>query len=358
MKAVIMAGGSGTRLWPLSRQHSPKQSQAVIDRESMVQQTFSRLRGGWPAKDIFVSTNIKQYPTLRRQLPQLQPSQFILEPQRRDTAAAIGLALVTLWKRRPHDIMFTVSSDHFFRERAEYLRVLKTIERTAQRHPDRTILLGIKPTYPHTGLGYIKMKAPVDRVGRDEVFSVERFIEKPNETKAKKFVAEWQYLWNIGVFCSRVDVMLEKYKRWLPDSYTILMRIAQDIGTARERATIKRWFPRLEKISIDYGIMEHDKSMLVVPADLTWADIGSWREVYDMLSTRQGQNIVHGRHVTHDSSGNLVFSYSGKLIATAGVHDMIIVETPDAILVCPRHRAQDVKHLVAEIERQQLKKYL
>lgn len=358
MKAVILAGGTGTRLWPISRKKHPKQSQSLMEKSTMAQKTFRRLRRGWPASRIFVSTNEQQAASLRRQLPQLPASHFIVEPTRRDTSAAIGLAAVTLWRRNPKDFMFTASSDHYFRELDEYIRILKTAQRVAQKYPHRTVLIGVKPTYPHTGLGYIKMQRPIDRFGRDEVYAVDKFVEKPNEANARRFVSSWQYLWNINMFMFRVDAMLDKFRQYLPASHRLLMRMAKDMGTPRERSTIKRLFPKMEKVAIDYGIMEHDRQMIVVPADVTWADIGSWREVYDMLSTKPGENVTRGKHVGHASTGNLIYTYGKKIVATSGVNDLAIIDTPDALLICPRSRAQDVKHLVAELERQKLDRHL
>lgn len=358
MNAVIMAGGTGTRLWPISRQKQPKQSQPLMEKQTMAQKTFRRLRRGWSAQRIFVSTNIQQLAHLRRQLPQVPSAHFIVEPVRRDTAAAIGLAAATLWKKHPREFMFTASSDHYFRETDEYIRILKTAQRVAYQYPHRTVLIGVKPTWPHTGLGYIKMKQPIGRISRDEIFSVDRFVEKPNEKTARRFVSSWQYLWNINMFMFRVDALLEKYRRFMPKSHRLLMRIAKDIGTPRERSTIKRLFPKMERVAIDYGIMEHDRHMIVVPADVTWADIGSWREVYEMLATKPGENVIRGQHVGTGSAGNLIYTYGKKIVATAGVHDLAIIDTPDALLICPRHRAQDVKKIVAELEARKLSRHL
>lgn len=255
--------------------------------------------------------------------------------------------------------MFTASSDHYFKEGAEFVRTVKAIGKALELFPQQTILMGVKPAFAHTGLGYIKMRNQAGQVGNYEVFRVERFIEKPNLAKAEKLIREWQYLWNIGLFAFRVDAMLEKYKRWLPQSYALLMRIAKDLGTRRETATIKRLFPKMEKISIDFGIMEHDRNMLVVPADLTWADIGSWREVHDVLSTR-GENVVlNGLHINHDSRGNLIYSTDPKkIIATAHLRNTVIIDTPDALLVIPKERAQLVKELVGELESRALHRHL
>ncbi len=358
MKIVIMAGGSGTRLWPVSRQHSPKQGQPFGDSQSMLQKTFQRLRRGWSTKDIYISTSLEQYPALHQQLPSLPRSKYILETARRETAAAIGLVAVTLHHLQPKGIMATANSDAYIKQTDDYVAALKTAEQVVNKYPQQTALLGIKPRFADTGLGYIKMKRQVDTVRGRDVFLVDRFVEKPDQRTADRYVQSWQYLWNPAMFVFRVDAMLEKFRRHLNPSYKILMKIQASLGTRHERSTIKRLFPKMQKISIDYGIMEKDRSMLVIPADFTWSDIGSWGAVYDMLSNHPGENLLHGRHITHDASGNLIFSYSGKLIATAGVHDMIIIETKDAILVCPRHRAQDVKHLVTQLEQQGLTQYL
>lgn len=358
MKAVIMAGGTGTRLWPVSRQNTPKQVHPFGDRQTLLQKTYRRLRRGWPDRDIVVSTNNGQLTAVRQQLGRLPRSRFIVEPVRRDTAAAIGLIASYLWKKNPKEAMFTASSDHYFREEKEYIRAIKAAGKLVFRYPQRTLLFGIKPRYAHTGLGYIMMKRQVDTVDGHDVFSVNRFIEKPNLPTAGRFMTRWEYLWNIGSFMFRVDAMLDKFRRWLPRSHRLLMTMAESFGTSRETATVKRLFPKMDQIAIDYGIMEKDKQMLVLPLDLTWADIGSWREVFDMLADHPQANVVRGRHVTHDAHGNLLLSYSGKLIAAAGLKQMIVVETPDAILICPKDRAQDVKQLVSQLAQRNLHRYL
>lgn len=358
MKAVIMAGGSGTRLWPVSRKFTPKQGQPFGGDETLLQKTYGRLRRGWTNRDIIVSTSVEQYPMLRKQLPGLRRSNFILETERRDTAPAIGLVATYLHQRNPQEIMFTANSDAYLKEVEQYVRVIRAAATAVQRYPSQTVLIGIKPRFADTGFGYIKMKRQVDTIGKHELFLVDRFVEKPGARTAQRYISSWQYLWNPAMFVFRVDALLEKFRRWLNPTYKLLRQIEAAIGTSRERATVKRLYPKMQKISIDYGIMEKDPSMLVIPADLTWSDIGNWGAVYEMLAQHDQANVVRGLHVTHDSHGNIVYSHSGKLIATAGVKNMIIVETDDAILVCPRDRAHDVKKLVTELEKQQLHRYL
>lgn len=358
MKAVIMAGGSGTRLWPVSRQGSPKQAQPFGDTETLLQKTYRRLRRGWSARDIMVSTSVEQFSTLNKQLPQLKKHQYILETARRDTASAIGLVAATLHKRNPQEVMFTANSDAYLKETDAYVAGIRRAGSLVERYPSQTVLIGIKPRFADTGLGYIKMKQQIDTIDGHDVFLVDRFVEKPDQKTAERYVASWQYLWNPAMFVFRVDAMLEKYRRWLPTSYRLLMQMQAAMGTPRERSVIKRLFPKMEKISIDYGIMEKDRQMIVLPTDVTWSDIGNWRTVYDMLSEHPDHNVQRGKHITVDSRGNMLFSYTGKLIATAGLEQMIVIETEDAILVCPKNRAQDVKLIVAELERQKMTKHL
>lgn len=358
MKAVIMAGGSGTRLWPVSRRHSPKQAQPFGDNETLLQKTYQRLRRGWKPSDIFVSTSVDQFSVLKKQLPGLSKHQYILETARRDTASAIGLVAAVLHKKNPQEVMFTANSDAYLKETPAFIKAIKNAGALVDRYPSQTVLLGIKPRFADTGLGYIKMKRQIDTIDGQDVFLVDRFVEKPDRKTAERYVASWQYLWNPAMFVFRVDAMLEKYRRWLPRSYRLLMQMQQAMGTSKEVGAIKRLFPKMEKISIDYGIMEKDRQMLVLPADFTWSDIGSWSAVHDMLAEQPHHNVARGRHINVDSRGNLLFSYSGKLIATAGLNNMIVIETEDAILVCPKDRAQDVKNIVAELERQQLNRHI
>jgi mannose-1-phosphate guanylyltransferase len=183
-------------------------------------------------------------------------------------------------------------------------------------------------------------------------------VEKPDLATALTYVKRWDYLWNSGIFCWRVDHLLGLFKKFLPDQYRILMRIQPVLGTKDEKKTVTREFKKIKPISIDYGIMEKAKKRIVIPADIDWADVGHWRTVKDILSKMPNDNVVRGRHISHNSEGNLVYSYSGKLIATAGLTNMIVIDTEDCLLVCPKDRAQDVKKIVEELEKKKMKKYL
>ena len=363
MKAVILAGGSGTRLWPVSRKNTPKQVQPFIDNDTLLQKTYKRIKKNFLDEDIFISANIKQYPLIKNQLFHFPEENFILEPEKKETAAAIGLSAVKLYKKDPQSIMVTVNSDAYIKNEEEYLRILSLAEKVVKEHPEQTVLIGINPTYPETGYGYIKMAAPAFRYpkeggGYDEVFEVEKFVEKPNLETAQKYVSSWQYLWNPAVFVWNVETLLKLYSDFLPEIYEILMRIYHSLDREGEINVIKEQFAKIKPISIDYGIMEKIKKMLVIPADFGWADIGSWRAVKDVLSAEK-QNIIKGKFLGFESDNNLIYEYSkNKLVAAIGLKNFVVIDTEDALLICPEDKAQDVKNIVAKLKEEGKEEYL
>jgi len=354
MKAVILAGGGGTRLWPVSRKTTPKQVEPIIGEKSLLRATYDRIRAGFAVNDIFVATAEAQADIVRQQLPELPEANLVIEPSRRDTAAAIGFALLRVAHREPEATFVTVNSDAYVRDVDEYHRVVRAAERAVHEEPDRTVLIGITPKYPETGYGYIKTGANAARVaegGKEyDVLAVERFVEKPDLATAEKYLADGSYLWNPTLIVGRVDKFLALYKKHLPTHALYFERMAASFGTDDEDESVRSHFARIPSISVDYGILEKEERMLVLPADFGWGDVGHWRSVAEILSTDPTQNVVKGRHVGHDSEGNLIYSFSDKLIATVGVKNMIIIETGDAVLVCPKDRAQEVRQIVGAIE--------
>ncbi len=358
MKLVIFAGGSGTRLWPVSRKHIPKQAQPFGDRETLLQKTYARLRRGFRTQDIWLATGADQARLLRRQLPAMPKDQIIIEPARRDTSAAIGLAATILHAKFPREIMATVWADSYIKDPDHYIQSVKRAGRVIRQYPDRTVLIGLKPRYADTGLGYLQLKRKITSVGGMPVYRLDRFVEKPDQKTADRFVRSWKYLWNPGMFMFRLDAMLHKYERWMPDSAEKLRQIATALNTPREMATLRRIYPTMEKKAIEFAIMEKDSQLLAIPGTFIWSDVGTWAAVHEMLARHPRHNVTKGRHVSIDSAGNLLFSFSDKVIATAGLHDMVVIETDDAILVCPRNRTQDVRAIVQEMEKQHLHAHL
>jgi len=361
--AVVLAGGHGTRLWPLSRKHIPKQLQPILGRETLLKATWKRLRKGMPASRILIVTNAQQAKLVRKDLPELPARNLLVEPMRRDTAAAIGFGVQVIRSRAKRATIVTINSDAYVKDVKEYLRILKLASEVAQRSPKQLTLIGVRPGYAETGYGYIKMGSQVLKIPRkdgthDEVFEVEGFREKPDLRTAMEYVMKWEYLWNPTLIVADADVFMHAFKTHLPEMHAKLEKIRLSWKTKKKDSVLREAFEAIDPISIDYGILEHVEKMRVVPADFGWADVGHWRAVHDVLAANEKSNVTRTRHVNVDSMGNLLYSFTGKMIATAGVKDMILIETEDVILCCPKDRAQDVKQIVQEMEKKKLNKYL
>jgi len=361
MYAILLAGGSGTRLWPVSRKSVPKQLQPILGQDTLLRSTWKRLRKGLPASRILVVTGATQAELIRKDLPDLPEGNLLVEPMKRDTAAAIGFGTAVALARDPNATIATINSDANVKDEKEFWRVLKLAEKAA-RKAKRIALVGVRPTYPETGYGYIKMGSQAMRFrrgkGHDEIFEVEGFREKPDLATAESYVAQWEYLWNPTLIVAEAKTLLRAFKTHLPKTWKELEKIRVAWNSPRRRKTLERAFARIVPISIDYGVLEKEKKMLVVPADFGWADVGHWRAVHDVLAMKPVSNVTRGKTLTVDAEGNLLYSFTGKLIAAAGLKDMILIETEDVVLCCPKSRAQDVKKLVEAIERKKMKKYL
>jgi mannose-1-phosphate guanylyltransferase len=351
-----MAGGSGTRLWPISRKNKPKQFQPIIGKKTMLQETIARLNF-LDKKDIFISTNEEYLHTVKKQAKGLVPPQNIfVEPALRDTAPGIGLAAVYLaaasGKKKTDEVMAVIYADHLIRDKGEFRKKLKVAEKLA-REEDTLNIIEVKAKYPNVNLGYVKIGRMLKEKDGCEIYEFERFTEKPDITRARKFLQSYKYLWNTGLYVWKIETILSEYRKFLPKTAKILDRIRHAIGTAQEKSTLRKLYPLCEKISVDYGIMEKtDPSKVrIVPAELEWSDVGTWESIYEELSANKGSNLVRGNHLGIDTEGCLIYGYGKKTIATIGLKDMVVVETADAILVCKKERSQDVKKLVEMIQK-------
>lgn len=355
---IIMAGGQGTRLWPVSRKASPKQVRPFLDGKTLLHKTYLRLLKGVPAENIYLSTNKSLFEEVRKEAPDLPEKNIILEPARRDTAAALGLALFKIYKRDSEGIFVYVNSDNFIKDETEYIRVLKLGEEIVQKFPEKTLLVGVKPAYPETGYGYIRAGKEFANFLGGAVYEAEEFVEKPNLETAKKFLERGNYFWNPTLIIGRVDNFLGLYEKHLPEMYGKLREIAGYFDTPQEEWVMERIFPEIVPVSIDYGILEKEREMLIMPADFGWMDIGHWRAIWEMSAETPADNVAVGRHIHIGSAGNLIYSTGKKLVATVGLQDMMIIETEDTIMICPKDRAQDVKKIVKKLEEDGLVEYL
>ena len=350
---VIMAGGGGTRFWPLSRREEPKQLLNLSGKDLMINETIDRIAGVADKKDIFIVTNEAQMPKMEKAVEgRVARDHILAEPAARNTAACIGYAAMEILKKYGDGIMCVFPSDHFVKNQEEFTRILGLAVEAAERE-DKLITLGITPTFPSTGYGYIRF----DRSAPGVAKQVLEFKEKPDEETAKRYLASGEYSWNSGMFVWKASTILEKFKELLPEIYACLEKIGDAMNTAEEARVIAEIYPMIPSISIDYGILEKSSDVLVISAEFCWNDVGSWDNLGVLYEEDENGNVLAGNQINIDTKNCI--SYSGKrLIATVGVENLIIVETEDAVLVCDKSRAQDVKRIVDQLKAEGREEYL
>jgi mannose-1-phosphate guanylyltransferase len=359
---VLLAGGRGTRFWPRSRTRTPKQLLNITGGETMLRETVSRLEPVFALRDFWVVTNIEQAAAVRRQLRGVPAAHILAEPVGRNTTAAIALAAIHLLHEHGDALMTVLPSDSYVADAARYRQLVRAALDLA-RAPGNLVVFGVPPTRPETGYGYIEAGKASARVRGIRAMAVRRFTEKPTLPVARRYVASGRYFWNAGIFFWRVSTYLDCLRRLLPATHSALMRVAETIGTPKYGAVLRRIYPTLENISVDYAIMEpatrsnSGARVSAIPAKVGWSDIGSWNAVHELLASQPGANVSAGPSFTLDASGNYFWA-PGKFIAAIGVHDLVLVETGDAILLCPRDRAQDVGKIVKYLEQQKLARLL
>ncbi|HEX3032576.1 MAG TPA: mannose-1-phosphate guanylyltransferase [Bacillota bacterium] len=350
---VIMAGGTGTRFWPKSRSRYPKQFLDLQGNESLLQATYRRLLTIAGEERVFVVTNRRYSGLVSSQLVNLPDANIIIEPMRRDTASCIGLTAVHLSRLDPDGVMVIVPSDHQVGCEEAFSAALLEAASLA-KHFDYIITLGITPDEPKTGYGYICKGEPWQD---SSAFKVLRFTEKPDLITAMGYLNAGNYLWNSGIFVCRVSVMLEAMAAHMPKLFRSLNRIAKAFGTPTQDEEIRRCYRDMEKISIDFGLMEKAENILVLPCECKWDDVGSWSVVGKMLPRDKHENAIKGTSVSIDTTNCVLIGSEHKLIATLGVENLIIVLTRDVVLVCQKDRDQEVKELVKLVKSPELRKF-
>ncbi|WP_278682049.1 mannose-1-phosphate guanylyltransferase/mannose-6-phosphate isomerase [Paraclostridium bifermentans] len=352
---VIMAGGGGTRFWPMSRQASPKQLLNLSGVDTLINETIDRISSISDKKNLYIVTNETQSDLLKETVQDKCIHENVLqEPSARNTAAAIGFAAFSIMKKHGDGVMCVYPADHYIKDEEGYINTINDAIKVASEN-DKLVTIGINPTFPSTGYGYINFDK--DESYDNGAYKVLEFVEKPNYEKAKEYVKSQKYVWNSGMFVWKVSKILEDFKRYLPKVYDKLEQLSKYIGTDKEFEMIKQIYPTIPSISIDYGIMERSDDVVVVPGEFGWNDVGSWDVLGAIYDTDEQGNIKRGETISIDTENSVVYS-EDKLIATVGIKDLIVVSTEDAVMVCKKDKAQDVKLIVEKLKEEGKTKYL
>lgn len=343
---VIMAGGGGTRFWPLSRNALPKQLLNLSGKDVMVNETADRLNKVCASEDLYVVTNKVQAEKIREvSVGKIPACNVLEEPCARNTSACIGYSAIKIIKEKSDGVMIVSPSDAYIKNTEEFARVLKLAVKTAEEE-NGIVTIGISPTYPATGYGYIEYG-----VKEGEVKPVMRFVEKPNVEKAKEYISNGGYVWNSGIFVFKASVILEEFKKHAPDIYADLLRIGEGIGSKEEEKITQEIYPFIRAISVDYAIMEKTDKISVIPASFGWSDVGSLDALEVLHQADENGNVLLGDTVVSNTKNSIVYS-SGRTVATVGLDNVIVVETKDSVLVCPKDLAQDVKNIVEILKKE------
>ena len=344
--AVIMAGGSGKRFWPESRMHRSKQFLDLTGNGPMIVETVRRLLPLVPRENIWVVAGEKDAPNLKSRTLGIPPGNILLEPEGRNTAPAMALAAVRIGRRDADAVIAATPADHAVGTPSAFRSVLKRGFRLARR-TDRFVTLGISPDHPATGYGYIERGTPFS--GEEGVFVVRRFTEKPDLRTARRFLRSRRFYWNSGVFIVRAATYRNRVARFLPAVHRELEEALRDAGRRDFRNRMRRAYSRMPSISVDYGILEKEDGILVIPSEFGWSDIGTWRSLHEFLGG-EGENVTAGKVILTDCRGSLVRSDRG-VVAVIGMEDVMVIRDGDAVLVCPRHRSEEVKEIAEEVKR-------
>jgi len=351
MIALIMAGGIGTRFWPLSRESKPKQYLKIVSEKSMIQMTVERLLPKIEMKDIFIVTGKSQVKLVQEHLPELPTENIIIEPFGMNTAPCIALSAKYLSRiYDPKEKMIVLSADHLIKNEKEFLRTLEVAEKSADE--DNLVTFGIKPNYPATGYGYVEAGKQV----ADEMFEVIQFKEKPDIKTAKIFLLVGNFFWNSGMFTWKIETILKTYQDHLPEVISLLDKIAVKWDNSGIETDISDEYSQMPRLPVDIGIMEKAEKRIVIPVDYGWSDVGSWKALYDVSEKDENQNVLKCKKMVLNSRENYV--YSNKFVTLIGVENLVVVETENALLISSKDKSEDVKKIVNKLKEEKNKKYL
>ncbi|OGE11127.1 hypothetical protein A3A60_03395 [Candidatus Curtissbacteria bacterium RIFCSPLOWO2_01_FULL_42_26] len=351
-KIALFCGGSGTRMWPMSRKNLPKQFQPLISGQSTFEMMVNRLTSKFAATDIFPVTTRDNVGWIAKIAPQIPLENIIVEPQIRDTAAAIGLAAVVLDKKFDNPNVLGLWSDHVVKNEQDFIRAIDLANRTVQ-DSGKMVEIGVRPTFPSVALGYLRVGKMIKNIDGLAIFEFVAQIEKPEFSSAKKFVESWEYLWHIGYSVWSTKKMISLFQKHFDKSYEPLVKIQKAWGTSAQAHVLAKEYDKIPKTSIDFAINSKLESadQLVISADLGWRDVGTWNELKDEMAEKPNANILQGDVLDIDVKDSLIYSTKdGKIIAAIGLEGLIVVDTEDALLVCTKERTHDVKKVIEHLK--------
>lgn len=360
LRIVVFCGGFGTRMWPMSRQSLPKQFQPLLEEHSLFREAVDRVELFFKPEDIFVSTPETQATFVRDQSPEIPTQNIIAEPEKRDTLGALGYVTVFMEKHFPSSLVAVIwGADHLVKEREKFNRIILSAAGVCQKK-EVVCLIQVKPTYPSTANGWVKVGKVLGKANGFSVHEFREFVEKPDLKKAKKMFADRNYLINTGYSVFRSSLMLKLYQKYAPECYEHLSLISEAIGKDDEKEVLHTEYSKIEKISVDYGLMEKlpPEYVAVIPSEFGWYDVGTWDLLYEALARGQRENVTKGEVELMEAHGNLVYLPKEKIAAIIGVDGLVIVDTPDGLLVCKKGNSAGVKKFVELLKEQGKTKYL
>ncbi len=346
LQILILAGGVGTRLWPMSRKALPKQFQPLVGNQTLFQLAVKRARKVAKPENIFVATNQEFTKIVRKQAPALFAQNVISEPAFRDTATCLGFAATVLENRNPGGVFAVIYADHLIQDEAEFTRKIRAAAEIADS--GKLAIIEVESQFPATQLGWVEVSKELKKVKGEKVFELKRFVEKPKLPNAKKFHTSKKFFWNTGLYVWRSDVLLSKFQAHLPKTFTRLMKISKNLNS---KNLIKKEYSGCEKISIDFGVMEKvlPSEVAIFPAKLGWSDVGTWESLKNELSS-DSANLIDGDALVIEAKGNFVKTSKDKFVALVGVENLVVVETEDALLICQKEKSGEVKKIVQKLE--------
>ena len=355
MHALVMAGGVGERFWPHSRERVPKQFLKLLDSTSMIRATVLRIGGLIRPEKVWVVTNARYAKLVARELPEIPKEQILEEPLGRNTAPCIGLGVLAIRRAARDEVVAVFPADHVISGKAAFHSALRKAERVA-RETGALVTIGIPPSRPETGYGYIQYLRDAVRPG---VYRIKTFAEKPHLNAAKRFLKSGDFFWNSGIFVWTVEAILREIEEALPELHDELMLIDNAMGTAKYDRILKTAYQRISSVSIDYGVMEKAAEVYVVRGKFKWSDLGSWDALYDFEKKDENANVIRAKTVMIDSRDCFIYSSnsSNRVVAGIGLKKLVVIDTGDVLLICDKRRSQEVREIVEKLRREGLKKY-